>query len=143
MHNDLLHMCEMLEEELSKVNKKLDKSGGSLSGDDISYIDKLTHSLKSIKTTIAMMEAEDDGGYSGRMVPYYGRMSYDDRSGNSYAGRRGARRDSMGRYSRNGGYSYADSMDSLLEEMRGMMGSLPEEKRYEVQKFVDKMERMA
>ena len=59
MYDELKHICEILENELANVNKKLDKSDGVLSGDDISYIDKLTHSIKSIKTTIAMMEAED------------------------------------------------------------------------------------
>jgi hypothetical protein len=33
-------------------------------------------------------------------------------------------------------------MSGLLDEMRGMMDSLPEEKRREVQRFVDKMDRM-
>lgn len=146
---DLHEMCEVLSRELGEANEKVRKNGGKLSGSDLEYIDRLTHAIKSIKTTITMMEAEEDGGYSGRMMPYYGRMSYADgdnengmsMTGRSYARGRGARRDSMGRYSR-GGYSYADNMDALLDEMRGMMGDLPEEKRREVQRFVDKMDRM-
>jgi len=152
----LYDLCETISREIEEANEKIRKAGGKLSAGDVDYIDKLTHSLKSIKTTIAMMESEDEGGYSGRMMmPRYGYAYNDGRSyadggmmrGDSYggmsnAGRRNARRDSMGRYTREGGYSYADSMDSLLEEMRGMMGELPEEKRREVQRFVDKMERM-
>ena len=61
--------------------------------------------------------------------------------GMSRAGRMNAKRDSMGRYSRDG-YSYADSIDGLIDEMRGMMGDLPEEKRREVERFVNKMDRM-
>ena len=99
-----------------------------------------------------MMESEDDGGYSGRypMMPRYG-YTYegdgrgmsrgDGYGGMSSAGRTNAKRDSMGRYSRNG-YSYADSIDGLVDEMRGMMGDLPEEKRREVERFVNKMDRM-
>ena len=81
----------MLMEELEKCTEKGELSAGSL---DI--IDKLTHSVKSIDTIIAMNEA----GYSN-----------DDYSGNySYARGRGrnARRDSRGRYSRDSynRYSY-------------------------------------
>lgn len=61
--------------------------------------------------------------------------------GMSRAGRMNAKRDNMGRYSRDG-YSYADSIDGLIDEMRGMMGDLPEEKRREVERFVNKMDRV-
>lgn len=135
MYDGLKHICEILENELANVNKKLDKSDGVLSGDDISYIDKLTHSIKSIKTTIAMMEAED--GESGRYsMPHYG-------YGNSYnyggSYRRG--RDSMGRYtSRRGGYSYDDGM---IEELRSLMENAPDERtKSEFRQFIAKMEKM-
>lgn len=163
----LYELCETISRELEDANEKIRNAGGKVSAGDVDYLDKLTHSLKSIKTTIAMMESEDEGGYSGRYMPMYG-MSYErggnrgsrsNRSGGSYEGSydsgsyargRGsnARRDSMGRYSRESGYSrnesysYADGMEELLNEMRGMMGDLPDEKRREVQRFVEKMERM-
>lgn len=151
----LYELCETVDRELSEANEKIRKAGGKLSAGDVDYLDKLTHMLKSIKTTAAMMDAEgEDGGYSGRyMMPrgyaYNDGRSYADGTmlrGDSYggmsnAGRRNAKRDSMGRYSRNG-YSYADSIDSLLDEMRGMMDTMPEEKRREVQRFIDKMDRM-
>ena len=143
---EMLHnVCEVLTDEMEEVSKKLDKAGGMSAG-DLETVDKLAHALKSIKTTIAMMEA--DGGYSGRypMYAYNDGGSYRN-DGMSYArGRTGnVRRDSMGRYSSRyeGGYSRAeDGMQELLGEMRDMMGALPEEKRREVQRFVDKMERM-
>ena len=152
----ILHeLCETISRELEDVNEKIRKSGGMSAG-DLETVDKLTHSLKSIKTTIAMMEAEEEGeGYSGRYMPMYGGMSYASdydgrmggmpnrgrpyRGGNSYAGRMNAKRDSMGRYSREGGYSYADSMDELLEDMRGMMGQLPEEKRRKAERLIDEL----
>ena len=131
MYDELKHICEILENELANVNKKLDKSDGVLSGDDISYIDKLTHSIKSIKTTIAMMEAED--GESGRYsMPHYGSYNY----GGSY--RRG--RDSMGRYTSRRGYSYDDGM---IEELRSLMESAPDERtKSEFRQFIAKMEKM-
>lgn len=105
---------EMLCEELDKITKKGELSAGSLD-----VIDKLTHSIKSIDTIIAM----EDAGYSS-----------DDYSmrGNSYARGHGsnARRDSMGRYSNDnysmrGGrsgerYSYDDEMNNLREQLEDM-----------------------
>jgi len=136
MYDELKHICEILENELANVNKKLDKSDGVLSGDDISYIDKLTHSIKSIKTTIAMMEAED--GESGRYMPNsYGMYGTNGGyNGNSY--RRG--RDSMGRYTSRRGYSYDDGM---IEELRSLMESAPDERtKSEFRQFIAKMEKM-
>ena len=74
---------EMLCEELEKITKKGELSAGSLD-----VVDKLTHSIKSIDTIMAM----EDSGYSNE-------------SGYSYARGRGrnTRRDSMGRYSSRGG----------------------------------------
>ena len=105
---------EMLCEELDKITKKGELSAGSLD-----VVDKLTHSIKSIDTILAM----EDAGYSS-----------DDYSmrGNSYARGRGsnARRDSMGRYSNDsytmrGGrsgerYSYDDEMNNLREQLEDM-----------------------
>ena len=64
MIEELYDLCETLEKDLEKTNEKLRMSGGELSGSDLEYVDKLTHSLKSIKTTIAMIESEDEDGYS-------------------------------------------------------------------------------
>lgn len=98
---------EMLCEELDKITKKGELSAGSLD-----VIDKLTHSIKSIDTIMAMEEA----GYSNE-------------SGYSYARGRGrnARRDSMGRYSnddmheityRKDGYSRHDEKEELAMGLR-------------------------
>lgn len=154
MLKDLNELCEMYGDWIHEAKDKLRRSGTSISVGDADYLDKLTHSLKSIKTTVAMMESDDDeGGYSGRyMMPRYGGYAYenggnrgmsrsDEYGGMSNAGRMNAKRDSRGRYSRNG-YSYAEDINGLLDEMREMMDSLPEEKRREVERFVNKMERM-
>lgn len=107
---ETLHrLCEALIEELEEYSKKIEKSEGMSAG-DLEAVDKLSHALKSIKTTIAMMEAEDEGGNSHRSMPWYGGMSYEDdrmNRGVSRARGRGGRRDAMGRYSRDG-YSYAE-----------------------------------
>ena len=95
--DDLEELCEKITEEISEANKKLEKTGGKMTAGDLEYIDKLTHALKSIKTTLAMAEYDDE--YSGE---YSGARNGRGRGSN-------ARRDSMGRYSREmrGGNSYA------------------------------------
>ena len=133
---EMLHnVCEVLTDEIEEVSKKLEKAGGMSAG-DLETVDKLAHALKSIKTTIAMMESE--GGYSGRYYPMGG-MAYNDgrayNDGMSYA----RNRDSMGRYSRRGYSRAEDGMQELIGEMRDMMGSLPDDKRREVQRFIDRM----
>ena len=133
MHNieDLHELCETISREIGEANEKIRKAGGKLSGEDLTYLDKLTHTLKSLKTTIAMMEAED--GESGRYsMPHYGGYNY----GGSY--RRG--RDSMGRYTSRRGYSYDDGM---IEELRSLMESAPYERtKSEFRQFIAKMEKM-
>ena len=122
---DLHEMCETLSRELGEANDKVRTAGGKLSGSDLDYVDKLTHALKSIKTTIAMVEAED--GTSGYYPGGYG-------NGGSYA----RRRDSMGRYTRM--YSRDDDM---VAELRDLMHKAPDERtKQEFQRFIDKIERM-
>ena len=92
-----------------------------------SDIDALTHAIKSIKTTMAMMEADSDHSYA--------------RGRGSYARGRNARRDSMGRYSREQGYSMAN--DGMIMELRELMQDAPDERtRMEFQKFIRKIEQM-
>ncbi len=159
---ELYELCETIKEEIGEANEKIKKAGGKLSGSDVEYIDKLTHSLKSIKAVMAMME-EDSDEYSGRMSyardgrggrsyrgGSYRGSSYDDGmmtggDGGSYArdGRgRGpnARRDSMGRYSsRMDGYS---RHSDVIESLREVMEEAPDDRtRQEIQHLIEKMER--
>jgi hypothetical protein len=116
---------EMLSKELETFEKK-----SQLSMADLDRIHKLTDTIKNIDK-IDMLEDgySEDGHYMGE-GRIYG-TSYDD--GSSYArGRMRAKRDSMGRYSREGGYaeegrggrrggySYKDK-DDMLEHLHEMM----------------------
>jgi hypothetical protein len=128
---------EMLMNEIYEYEEKAKKSGGSVSTQELDRIHKLTDTIKNIDK-IEMLE---DGGYSedtdfmgeGRM---YG-TSYD--GGSSYARGRGrnARRDSMGRYSRDSGtggnmggnpgggnYSRNYSRDGAVEHMMDKMDTM-------------------
>ena len=107
-----------------------------MSGSDLDYVDKLTHAIKSIKTTIAMVEADE--GESGRYMPHYGgRYSYND--GYDYDMSHARRRDSMGRYtSRRSSYS-----DGMVEELRTLMEDAPDEAtKKEFRRFISKIESM-
>lgn len=140
----LYDICEYLTEELKKANKELEKKGGEMSAGDLEVIDKLTHALKSAKTTIAMIEAEEDGYSSAN----YGNGGSYNR-GSSYArGRRGnVRRDSMGRYSRDSyarggrGYSRDDARDEMIEHLHEMeMSAGDDETRRMVGRWIRQIE---
>lgn len=142
---------EMLMEELYEYEEKAKKAtGGKISMQELEKIHKLTDTVKNIDK-IEMLE--EGGGYSeesrwmadGRM---YG-TSYDD--GTSYARGRGrnAKRDSMGRYSRNDGYSEEDGVyhggSSYARDGRGgtrgeMRGGYSREGAKE--HMIEKMEKM-
>lgn len=138
-------LCDVLTEELEEYSRKIEKAD-KMSAGDLEAVDKLSHALKSIKTTIAMMESEgEDGGYSNRgYMPNWGGYAYE--GGNSYAGRMNAKRDSMGRYSRTrgtsyggNGYSYAEDMEATKDEMRELAQKMPEEHRRKIERALDEL----
>ena len=142
MH-DVYKLKDMLCEELEEYGRKEEVTAASLE-----VIDKLAHSIKNIEKIIKNYEEEEEGyshmyRYTDGTMDRYGRGG---RDGYSYARRGrgpGARRDAIGRYSSRDGYSMADEdMHDMIEEMRGMMKDLPEEKKMEVKKFISKMESM-
>lgn len=119
----LYELCDMTTNKLWMLKEKFSKNNREIPNNDVDLFDKLTHSLKSIKTTIAMMESEGDSGYSGNYHgPYYGQGSYNH--GNSYRNR-----NSMGRYSRTNG-------------LHDMIDNLPEDKMIQVQRYIEEMGRM-
>ena len=156
---------EMLMEELYEYEEKAKKmSGGKISAGDLETLHKLTDTVKNIDK-IEMLEDDEDDEYSeagGWMAD--GRMYGTSDHESSYArGRRGrgrnARRDSMGRYSRaggyseegyseergrhggnmggmdrssyRGGYSYGDAKDNMIDKLEEMldMAETPRERK--------------
>lgn len=134
----LYEICEALNRELEDANEKIRKAGGKMSAGDLEVVDKLTHAIKSVKTTIAMIENEGD--YSNEYGNSMNRRSMDSRTmrGRSNArGRTGnVRRDSMGRYSR------AEAEDAMMDALEDYMETVndPNKKR-EVERFMEKMGR--
>lgn len=128
-------LCEELEEYGSR--DKLDVGG-------LEIVDKLAHAIKNIDKIIDAEEGYSEGMYMRRSAYNMGDGSYRGDSygsyGDSYRGystRRGrgrnARRDSMGRYSR--------ANDMMVDELREMMESAPDEQsRMEIERLINKME---
>ena len=110
-------------DELDEIARK-----GELGAGDLEIIHKLTDTIKNLDK-IEMLE---DGGYSqagdweADMRGTYGR-------GSSYRGRK---RDSMGRYSREGrggrgGYSRHDAKEAMMEQMEMLMEQAGSERERE------------
>ena len=155
---DMLYdLCEIVSCELDMCNEKVRKAGGKLSAGDVEYLDKLTHTLKSLKTTIAMEEGGLDGDYYNRSYDDGdgggdGSNSYGRSYGNSYArNRRGsydggsyargrgryAKRDSMGRYARDDG-----GKEHMMEQLQEMLNNATDEKmRSVVRKAMEDLNR--
>lgn len=125
MH-ELYQLKEMLCKELKEYGDKGEMTAGTLE-----VVDKLAHTVKNLDKIIEVYEDEGNSGY----YPY----AYDDgmnRGGRSYNGPyRGRsyarRRDSMGRYSR----------DGLADKMRELMEDAPDDRtRQEIKRLVEKLE---
>ena len=119
MHKLIEYICDELEELERKAEK-----GGKLSMQEVQYGDMLAHFKKNLLKSEEMMEDEEYSMADGSYV-HDGR----GRSSNvSYARGRGrnARRDSMGRYSRDGRYSMAE--DDFRMELEDLMQSAPNER---------------
>ena len=94
------------------------KRSGKMSSGDTQLIDTLLNSVKNIykidKYKEEMEGYSEDGHYmgEGRIYGTSYESGYSERGGSSYARGRGryAKRDSMGRYSRDGGMPYDDDM---------------------------------
>ena len=128
MHDLKDLLCAELEDFAEKGKKS-----GKMSMGDLETVHKLTDTVKNImKIDVLKEEAgySEDGTYMGE-GRIYG-TSYDDgmhrEGGYSYArGRRYAKRDSMGRYSRDDGMSYRGGMRGGYSRDDGkhyMMGEL-------------------
>lgn len=126
--DDLYDLCETVSKELSTANEKIRAAGGKLSAGDLDYLDKITHTMKSAKTIIAMEEAEERGRESGYYPYMGGYRSYDE--GGMRGGRSNARRrDSMGRYSRDDrDYSRDDAKSDFIEDVRDLMHDAPNDR---------------
>ena len=132
---------EMLINQLYELEEKAAKMpSGKINANDLEIIHKLTDTVKNIDK-IEMLEDgghSEDGGMWTARGNYGGGMSYNE-GGSSYTrGRMRAKRNSMGRYSRDagrggnyGGYSRDDGREHMMEQLEGMMEETSTEKERE------------
>lgn len=126
---ELYELKDKLCDELKEYGKK-DMSAGSLD-----VVDKLTHTIKNLDKII---ETYEEDGYSNMDGRSY-RMSRNGRSYQNSMRSSYAKRNSMGRYSRDG-YSYDDDM---VAELRELMEDAPDERtKQEFKRFIQKIESM-
>lgn len=129
----IYELKDMLCEELEEYGKKdkLDVGG-------LEIVDKLAHTVKNLDKII---ESYEEQGYSSDYDNMGG--SYDGSYGRRYSRERGysrtrgrnARRDSMGRYSRDG--------KMMARELRELMEDAPDESiKTEMRRLIQKVESM-
>lgn len=115
-----MHELYELKEKLCKELKKYGSK--ELSAGSLDVVDKLAHAVKNLDKIIMAYEEED---YSSRSY----RGSYDD------GGMSSRRRDSMGRYSREG-----RSGNNLGDKLRELMREAPDEHtRSEIERLAEKI----
>ena len=134
MHDLKDLLCAELEDYAEKGKKS-----GKMSMGDLETVHKLTDTVKNIMKIDVLKEEvgySEDGHYmgEGRIYGTSYESGYSERGGSSYARGRGryAKRDSMGRYSRDGGdmsyrggmrggYSRDDGKHYMMEQLEEMM----------------------
>ena len=124
---EVYDMKETVGHKIAQANKKIKANGGDIANDDVDLVDKLSHSIKSLVTTCAMLEAEEDG-YSGE---YYARDEYTRRNGRTgYSG-------TYGGYNR----KYSRGVE-WNDRLRQMMDEAPDEQtRMEIKRMMDRANR--
>lgn len=123
-------------DELDEIARKPEMSAG-----DLEAVHKLTDTIKNLDK----IEILEDGGYSrDGDWEMEGSGSYE--RGSSYRGRK---RDSMGRYSRDGRYgpttrmySRAEAKDDMMAKLEDMMGSASDQERAILRQAMDKLEKV-
>lgn len=141
-------MMEQLKQMLTKELEEI-ASKGKMTAGELDTVDKLTHSLKSLETIMAMGEYSNEGGsyggsygrsYGGSYNSYEGGMSNEGsygrgRGGNSRGGSYG------GSYARNrGGRSRGYSRDNMMEELQELMEDAEtEQEREAIRRCIEQM----
>lgn len=126
-----MHKLYSLKDKLLKeLNEYGDRT--SFSASDVEIIRNL---ISGINKICEYMDATEEKEYSNRGS--YGMGGYN--SYGSYDGSYRRRRDSMGRYSREDGYSRTEDMMSKLHEV---MEEAPEHMKGELRQMLDKLQRM-
>ena len=118
----LYELCDIVYHDLESANEKIKMAGGELSQGDVEYLQKLTSTMKNIKMSIGMIEAEEDG-YSGTY--WDGRYYYDGAPSMERSNR--GRSYTRGRSMSRGRYSRDDAHGDFVEEIEELIEKAPDE----------------
>lgn len=144
MHG-IYELKEMLCKELEDYGTKGELTAGSLE-----IVDKLAHAIKNLDKIIEASEKEGD--YSERGGSY----ARDGQGGGGMGGNRGgqgrsyarqgrgrdARRDSMGRYSSERGYSREDGKEQMIMQLEDLKQDAPNQQVMErIEDLISELER--
>jgi len=131
---------EQLYDLKKKLTKELEKYGErDLSSGSLDVVYKMSSAIKNI-CKILESDEDESSGYGMSRRSYDGGSSMDG----GYSGRRG--RDSMGRYTRDGGsyrsygYSYHGNLAKKLEQLANEAEN--EQERREIEQLIHKIEQM-
>ena len=133
-------LCKFIDRELEDLESKA-ASTGKLSSAEVNY----GKDLAKFKMALLTNEAMEQEGYSGDWdgIAYEsGRMVRRGRDGMSGARGRGsnAKRDRMGRYSSEDGYSRADAKEEFMERIYELIDEAPDEHtRKKIERFANEM----
>lgn len=143
-------MEKILDSSIKQIEEIM-STGKYKSREDVHTVYELIDIIKDVWCIWKYEDGENDeyseNGWMNQSYPYRGG------NGNSYARGRGARRDSMGRYSREGnsyrngsygrgrGYSRDDAKQDYIEQLRELMEDAPDEAtRKKFQQMIRDME---
>lgn len=138
MHEDKLY--ELKEKLLNELEEYA--QNGKYSKEDVETIKYMASAVDHICNIVERDDegySERGGGYSRNMGGYYRGGYPRNYGGGSYARGRGqnARRDSMGRYSRDGGN------DMMVQQLEDLMQDAPNEQiKQKIQQLVQQIEQM-
>ena len=118
---ELEKLYEIVKKQIGKCTDELERDGGHIPANDAEYLDALTHTLKSVKTTLAM---EGHGESERRGRDSMGRFT--SREGGSYGD--GYSRGYYPMYAYEDGEGRSMRGDEVREHMRSMMRSTDDER---------------
>ena len=125
-YDELEKTCERVIKELHDLNKKLANDESTISKEDIDMLDKITHTIASVKKSILMISQSENGGSSGRdgyyniSGGYSSQPMWDKRYGSS------------GRRMRTRGYSRDSEKDSMMQKLNMMYQDARDDQEAEI-----------
>lgn len=146
LYDELEKTCERATKELCDLNNRLETNKNMISPTDVDMMDKLTHTIKSIKKVMTILDEYDENQnrYSGGM--YYTQPMWDrGYSGNSYHGTYTVATGDpghsySGRRSSRHMYSRDTERDNMMSELDNMLNNARDDREADlIRKVMSKL----